>query len=319
MEEEITSNFNLSYSSINVFHSCPTKFMLQKFADLPLKHNNSTATLIGTAMHEAFQTYLVTGKFENAIKVLILKYPHKLKKAKSGKYHILDAYYLLTELKLWYDNSGLELLEINGKPAVEFRIDTKYKIVGGKTLKGFNYIGYIDAIFREKATNSIVICDIKTTSTTNSMEEEIVKYQLSPQTVEYASNILALFGVPDEQISSYIRHVKILYLVARFAGLDNAVVPLWFAKQASDVNNLSTTIEDIVNEIDRKGFAINRYFKSGACSSFGQICPFFPICSGSVPKSEMPAIRSISPQLSDDRANHFNTKTIDKTIYLRKD
>ena len=306
---------NLSYSSLNVWHSCPTKFMMQKFAELEQAHRSSAATLIGTAVHESFQTYLITESFENAVKVLMLKYPIKLKKASTGKYHFLYAFYLLRQLINWYEQSGLQLMYINGKPAVEFKVETVYQIKkdGAATGKEIHYIGFIDAIFLEKATGEVIICDIKTSSTTASEEEEYSKYALSPQTVEYVSNFMSLLGYSDSEIKEHIDNVKVLYLIARFNNIDSEVVPIWFTKTSEDLDNMRLAITDLVAELLKKGKDLHNYYRSGNCNTFGQLCPFFPLCSST---DLIANFKLADFQEPPTRGNPFNTQQIIKTINI---
>ena len=303
---------SLSYSSLNQFNSCPAKFMLSKCSDLPNERRNSAAALIGTAVHESFQYYLITNSFEGALKLLMMKYPVKLKKACTGKYHFLTAFTILKKLVAWYGESGLELVYVNGLPAVEFFVNTEYSVPDAKVLKRFKYVGFIDVIFRDKASGALIVCDIKTSSTTVSSEEEYSKYALSPQTVEYVSNVLSLMGYSAEEVREVINSVQVLYLICRFNGTECDVAPLYFKKTAECIDNLTGGIRNVIRTIEYSGWSLSKYFKSGNCASFGQQCPFFQLC---LSNTNVPL--AIQPQPL--RKNPFNTKTISKTIYLQGD
>ena len=75
---------SISYSSLGSFGSCPMRFVLTKCSNFEVPRRSSAASLIGTAVHEAFQFYLITRNLDGAVKVLMLKYPIKLKKAMQG-------------------------------------------------------------------------------------------------------------------------------------------------------------------------------------------------------------------------------------------
>ena len=225
---------SISYSSLGSFGSCPMRFVLTKCSNFEVPRHSSAASLIGTAVHEAFQFYLITRNLDGAVKVLMLKYPIKLKKAMQGNYHFLTAYRILRELVNWFENSNYDLLYINEKPAIEFKVDTTYLIAHTKaprkvTLDKVNYIGFIDAVFIDRTTGEIIVCDIKTSSTTSSEEEEISKYALSPQTVEYVTNILNLLGFDQQESTSLISSIKVLYLICRFKGTECAINPLYLS------------------------------------------------------------------------------------------
>lgn len=315
--------FRLSNSSLNQFYSCPTKFALTKLSSLPAgERRNSAASLIGTAIHEAFQYYLIYGVYTDALKVLILKYPMKLKKAMTGKYHFLTAVKLLEGLVKWYMESGLELLYINEKPAIEFKINTIYEISNwdyadpsideSTSSTFFEFIGFIDAIFVRKETGELVVCDIKTSSTTTSIEEDYVKYSLSPQTVEYVANLLNLLGYSQEDAQKVISSITVLYLVARFNGTEYEVSPLEFCKKANDITNLENGIRFLLKTIKQNGTDSLNYYRSGNCKNFGTQCEFFDLCSTcqSIPLLEG---NREEPVINKDA---YQSKTIRKEIRL---
>ena len=49
---------SISYSSLDSFGSCPMRFVLTKCSNFEVPRRSSAASLIGTAVHEAFQFYL---------------------------------------------------------------------------------------------------------------------------------------------------------------------------------------------------------------------------------------------------------------------
>ena len=51
---------SISYSSLGSFGSCPMRFVLSKCSNFEVPRRSSAASLIGTAVHEAFQFYLIT-------------------------------------------------------------------------------------------------------------------------------------------------------------------------------------------------------------------------------------------------------------------
>ena len=99
---------SISYSSLGSFGSCPMRFVLTKCSNFEVPRHSSAASLIGTAVHEAFQFYLITRNLDGAVKVLMLKYPIKLKKAMQGNYHFLTAYRILRDLHNSFENSNYD-------------------------------------------------------------------------------------------------------------------------------------------------------------------------------------------------------------------
>lgn len=309
---------SISYSSLGSFGSCPMRFVLTKCSNFEVPRHSSAASLIGTAVHEAFQFYLITRNLDGAVKVLMLKYPIKLKKAMQGNYHFLTAYRILRELVNWFENSNYDLLYINEKPAIEFKVDTTYliahtdkydKVQAARkvTLDKVNYIGFIDAIFIDRSTGEIVVCDIKTSSTTSSEEEEISKYALSPQTVEYVTNILNLLGFDQQESTSLISSIKVLYLICRFKGTECAINPLYLSKTPECVDNLMNGLRQVVRLIESNGLNSAAYYKSGNCVSYGTRCQFFEWCqSGSVCQ--------LTLQQAEDPRKAYSTKKIYKVL-----
>lgn len=309
---------SISYSSLGSFGSCPMRFVLTKCSNFEVPRHSSAASLIGTAVHEAFQFYLITRNLDGAVKVLMLKYPIKLKKAMQGNYHFLTAYHILRELVNWFENSNYDLLYINEKPAIEFKVDTTYLIAhtnrqsneqaGRKvSLDKVNYIGFIDAIFIDRSTGEIIVCDIKTSSTTSSEEEEISKYALSPQTVEYVTNILNLLGFDQQEADSLISSIKVLYLICRFKGTECAINPLFLSKTPECVDNLMNGLRQVVRLIESNGLSTAAYYKSGNCVSYGNRCPFFEWCQSG-------AECQLTLQQAEDPRKAYSTKKIYKVL-----
>lgn len=306
---------SISYSSLGSFGSCPMRFVLTKCSNFEVPRRSSAASLIGTAVHEAFQFYLITRSFDGAIKVLMLKYPIKLKKAMQGNYHFLTAYRILRELVNWFEQGTYDLLYINEKPAIEFKVDTTYLIEHTDKLRGnreveldeVNYIGFIDAIFIDRSTGEIVVCDIKTSSTTSSEEEEISKYALSPQTVEYVTNILNLLGFDQQEAASLISSIKVLYLICRFKGTEYAINPLFLSKTPECVDNLMNGLRQVVRLIESNGLSTAAYYKSGNCVSYGTRCPFFEWCQSG-------AVCQLTLQQAEDPRRAYSTKKIIKVL-----
>lgn len=306
---------SISYSSLGSFGSCPMRFVLTKCSNFEVPRRSSAASLIGTAVHEAFQFYLITRNFDGAVKVLMLKYPIKLKKAVQGNYHFLTAYRILRELVNWFENSNYDLLYINEKPAIEFKVDTTYLIqhtnepAGSRVveLDEVNYIGFIDAIFIDRSTGEIIVCDIKTSSTTSSEEEELSKYALSPQTVEYVTNILNLLGFDQQEAASLISSIKVLYLICRFKGTECAINPLFLSKTPECVDNLMNGLRQVVRLIESNGLSSAAYYKSGNCVIYGNRCPFFEWCQSG-------AECQLTLQQAEDPRKAYSTKKIYKVL-----
>ena len=311
---------SISYSSLGSFGSCPMRFVLSKCSNFEVPRRSSAASLIGTAVHEAFQFYLITRNLDEAVKVLMLKYPIKLKKAMQGNYHFLTAYSILRELVNWFESSNYDLLYINEKPAIEFKVDTTYLIEHTSerrdnvvpaprkvTLDKVNYIGFIDAIFIDRSTGEIVVCDIKTSSTTSSEEEELSKYALSPQTVEYVTNILNLLGFDQQESTSLISSIKVLYLICRFKGTECAINPLFLSKTPECVDNLMNGLRQVVRLIESNGLSTAAYYKSGNCVTYGNRCPFFEWCQSG-------AECQLTLQQAEDPRKAYSTKKIYKVL-----
>lgn len=306
---------SISYSSLGSFGSCPMRFVLSKCSNFEVPRHSSAASLIGTAVHEAFQFYLITRNLDGAVKVLMLKYPIKLKKAMQGNYHFLTAYRILRELVNWFEQGTYDLLYINEKPAIEFKVDTTYLIQHTDKLRSnrvveldeVNYIGFIDAIFIDRSTGEIVVCDIKTSSTTSSEEEELSKYALSPQTVEYVTNILNLLGFDQQESTSLISSIKVLYLICRFKGTEYAINPLFLSKTPECVDNLMNGLRQVVRLIESNGLSTADYYKSGNCITYGNRCPFFEWCQSG-------AECQLTLQQANDPRKAYSTKKIYKVL-----
>jgi len=160
------SKLVISNSSRNMFRSCPRKLEFRKFYNSS-RREESLATLAGSALHAAYQSFLVDKNWDNAALELMLgmktDYDVEPLQARS-----LQACYATLVAMMQYDGySHLELayVNVNGerRPAIEvpFRIKVKNFSLSDDEHIPVEYIGYIDVIMHDVISKDFITTDVR--------------------------------------------------------------------------------------------------------------------------------------------------------------
>ena len=189
----------LSHSGLSTFTSCPKKFAFRKMiVNFSNDREESDATAIGTAMHEAIQEYMRSRSLTNALETLGLFHPITLQdKAKASTYSLEACTWTLEYLINETDVGSYDLVSFvkDGQPipATEVAflviVETKHLI--------FHIRGFIDLVLRNPVTGHLMPVDIKTmlAQAFSTLES---KYMYDWQVTSYGIPLNALLGNSGE-------------------------------------------------------------------------------------------------------------------------
>jgi hypothetical protein len=245
---------------------------------------------IGTAFHVFVQEYLINKDFNRALFNALAAYPFHLyevgiwgAKKDYGKTWQM----LVRSCEAFRDlnmNDRYELVEANGKPAVETTFEVDLGVIYGKNVDyQFVYEGHIDLILLDKYTNLIYPVDIKT-FTDEGMK---IKYEYSDQLVMYSIVVAHMRGIiqADNHIGMQTEYESKYWFMKL-----NVVEPMFDEMQSIKdeksqtrfFGNLLDACQRIANYSDKNWWATNRE----SCYAYSSRCKFSDMCGKSGTEEE---------------------------------
>lgn len=260
---------NLSHSSRDVLHRCPTEYRLYKIGNI-VDREDSVDTNFGKTVGAGIQSLILGDSHTTTIWKMFLTWQGDLlsesdsaaaQKKRKFFWHTIAAIdsfaILLTTLfKDW------EIAVFKGKPAVEL----SFRINFGD---GFLDRGHVDIVLRNKITGELRVIEIKTTAFDSVTEAQ---YKNSQQGVGYGVVLDAIAKQYPEHFSSY----EVLYLVYKTKKMEWEPIPFKksFLQRAQWIKSVMLDVAKI-ELYDREQF----WPKHGEnCMRFFKVCPYFDIC-----------------------------------------
>jgi len=253
----------LSHSTLETLHTCERKLQLDKLLVTEIEREETEHTAFGKAFGAGVATYLVTQDANRAMFELWLAYMPEIETDKKSMARCVAALEVAIP-RLDTILMDYEIVSFQGKPAVElsFRIDIT---------DAYYFVGYIDAVLRNRYTGKHVVFEVKTTGL--QLLDLSPLYQNSGQALGYS---IALDRIVGRKLSSY----GVLYFVAQ---LPRDFVPKiqifewdktlsdrlnWFISLGLDVKHLTEMAE------------LGVYPKRGSsCLQFNKPCKYFGVCA----------------------------------------
>lgn len=287
VERFLGQTFFVSYSSLSLLEGCPRKFEFNKM-HLQIDRTENHAPGVGTALHRAFQHYVVHKDEDAALMQLMLAYPFELEHEDTyGERSLEAAFATFMALKDSWDWGGYEIVEINcldgvRRPAIEvpFQID-----FAGFSLDGeFNsdgtpripvaYRGFIDFFFYKKLADRFRAVDLKTHR--RKLKDLTAVWAFDDQVLPYG---LVLEHTLGREIAAF----DVEYLAAYVDLQTPKVVPYEFTKSRADVEDWFTKTMMQLNMLQQ--FVRNQWFprQSHACTSWNRTCQHFEVCQSRDP------------------------------------
>ena len=264
----------ISQSGLNSFNSCPKRWAFRKvLTNFEETREESDATAVGTAMHEAIQSYMVHRNEQLALEALALHHPIALRDSAKANVYSLEA--STWTFMRWLEESDLPGYEIatflkDGKeiPAVEL----PFLVVLELPNAIFHLRGFIDLIVRSPYRGNYLPIDIKTT-TPQSMATMEAKYKWDWQITSYGIPLNALLGL-DGPFDAGIMAISMSDRSPEFK------LPI-YTRNADDIQAYEYYLIDNCRRIERYLMAEHFPRQPSACIQFGRVCPYHSICGAS--------------------------------------
>jgi hypothetical protein len=199
----------VSFSQYSMWSSCPHQYKLN-YIDKLGESSSNIHTIFGTAMHETIQHYLsvmygVSKKQADEInkdKLLL----EKMREAYKSEAEKMSEGTPCTQIELEeFYGDGRRILQWLDKHMHKFYSKSGFELVGieiplNATIKeGVHFIGFIDIVIRDLASNEIIIIDLKTSTMGWNQYQKADKMKNS-QILLYKKYYSELFNIPLQKI-----------------------------------------------------------------------------------------------------------------------
>jgi hypothetical protein len=199
----------VSFSQYSMWSSCPHQYKLN-YIDKLGESSSNIHTIFGTAMHETIQHYLsvmygVSKKQADEInkdKLLL----EKMREAYKSEADKMSEGTPCTQIQLEeFYGDGRRILQWLDKHMHKFYSKSGFELVGieiplNATIKeGVHFIGFIDIVIRDLASNEIIIIDLKTSTMGWNQYQKADKMKNS-QILLYKKYYSDLFNIPLQKI-----------------------------------------------------------------------------------------------------------------------
>lgn len=283
----------LSYSSLNVFDSCPRKFEFDKFyPKKPRIFDDNYAADVGTAIHAGYQHYLATHDRDESVWKFLQVFPVIDEWNQPNDYRSLEA--ALSTLEEMFDSAKMleyELARIRRPntaeeleagltegvvvPATEVPFEIRFP---GLEIPpcghfpdgaGISVIGYIDAIMQNLSTGMFRTLDIKTSRM--KLIDATGKFKFDAQQVPYG---IVVDHIAQGQVDSF----EVLYLDCYVDLLEPTVQLYPFIKNRQHLQDWATN--KLIQFRQIAGFAGSDYFPrtDGGCLFYNRPCRYLDPC-----------------------------------------
>ena len=199
----------VSFSQYSMWSSCPHQYKLN-YIDKLGESSSNIHTIFGTAMHETIQHYLsvmygVSKKQADEINKdkLLLENMRNAYKSEADK---MSEGTPCTQIQLEeFYGDGRRILAWLDKHIHKFYSKSGFELVGieiplNATIKeGVHFIGFIDIVIRDLASNEIIIIDLKTSTMGWNQYQKADKMKNS-QILLYKKYYSELFSIPLQKI-----------------------------------------------------------------------------------------------------------------------
>jgi hypothetical protein len=199
----------VSFSQYSMWSSCPHQYKLN-YIDKLGESSSNVHTIFGTAMHETIQHYLsvmygVSKKQADEINMdkLLLE---KMREAYKGEADKMSEGTPCTQIQLEeFYGDGRRILAWLNKHMHKFYSKSGFELVGieiplnASIKEGVHFIGFIDIVMRDLASNEIIIIDLKTSTMGWNQYQKADKMKNS-QILLYKKYYSELFNIPLQKI-----------------------------------------------------------------------------------------------------------------------
>jgi len=270
----------VSYSSLELFNTCPRKFELYKIHPMEFERDTSPALSLGSAVGVGYARFLELsaqgrlGYNEVQDDVLLETWRAYYPPLEDNLRSLSKAHVIVEALSTtpWKANGADDpcdwvLASFNGKPAVElsFCIQLTPQMV---------YTGYLDGVMYSSSTGAYRPLELKTSSLTSNLE---VNFHNSSQGLAYALIIDTLSGGKQQVFDVHYRVAQLHRTKAE--AYRPTIHDFFFHKTLMDrlewLIGLQLEVERIGRYLEVSMFPK----RGGSCLSWGRPCPFYGVCN----------------------------------------
>lgn len=253
----------LSHSTMDILHTCERKFQLERLLVGERKRDQNSHTVFGTAYGIGCAHYLVNQNIDEAIFQTWLAYYPVLEDDKKDCKKCINLV-IASQHKLDNLLQEWEVVSFQDRPAIElsFRINID---------DTFYYVGYIDAVLRNRFSGIHAVLDCKHTG--SNLTNLKPMYQNSSQCVGYS---IILDQVVGQDLASY----STLYFVGQLdkSGYKPTIHVFDFNKSLQDRLNWFITLGMDIGHIHEM-LNLNVFpMRGSSCLRFNRPCPHFDTC-----------------------------------------
>ena len=218
----------VSFSQYSMWSSCPHQYKLN-YIDKLGESSSNVHTIFGSAMHETIQHYLsvmygVSKKQADEINLdkLLLE---RMRENYKGEVEKMSEGTPCTQEQLEeFYGDGRRILQWLNKHMHKFYSKSGFELVGieiplNATIKtGVHFIGFIDIVIRDLASNEIIIIDLKTSTMGWNQYQKADKMKNS-QILLYKKYYSELFSIP-------LQKIKVEYQILRRKLPEDSAFPI---------------------------------------------------------------------------------------------
>lgn len=272
----------VSYSSLNLFASCARKFEFTKLYPRRARDKDNFAAEVGTALHRAYQNYLVELDEDKALWTLLESYPHELSWYQDDDYRSIEA--AISTLEKMIANTEMAGWEVayimdpsgNSVPAIEVPFEIQFKGIRLPDGRGLAVTGFIDAFMYHRTLNYYRTLDVKTHRRMESNPNRIdtvadAKYKYDTQQIPYG---IVLEHIQQKPVDKF----EVLYYDC-FVDVGEPRARLYaYWKDQTDIQEwLLNTVLKLQQLVK---YAEMDYFPrtDGGCLSFNNPCFYMNVC-----------------------------------------
>lgn len=236
-------HIRLSNSKLNLAHTCKRCYLIREHQTYFTNNREYVAIEIGTALHEAWQDYLVNRDIHKATEVLFDMYPWHLYEKIKEPYSWLTVLRTMNDL-IYKHLKYYQVEYYKDKPMIETTF--AWELNGWEAPNGVErvtFTGHIDAVVRNHKGDVWAI-DFKTTA--KRMFAAIGGFKDSLQLIPYGMMVDAIRKGADTYTGDPF-YVK--YLIAHMSKDESIMEDLNLYKDAGSVRNWAMQVQMCLNEL----------------------------------------------------------------------
>lgn len=271
-----TDYLRVSYSSLNLFSSCPRKFEFSKLFPRRARDYDTFAADVGTALHKGYQNFLVTRDADKALWAMMEAYPYEAEWNQDNDFRsfetavvVLDEMIESADMAEWRV-AQIKLPDGSVGPAIEVPFELRLNGIDLPDGRGIAVTGFVDAFLVNIVTERFRTMDIKTHR--RHLRDATAKYKYDNQQVPYGIILEHISGNPVDEF-------EVLYLDTYVDLAEPRVEMYAFNKNQEAIQEwlLNTVLK--AQQIQR--FMEMEYFPrtDGGCLNFNKPCFFLDICA----------------------------------------